>query len=183
MGEVPRKPREEIPGGVHHVYARGNDRRLIYLDDADRWTYLALLGRVGRRMRWRVLAYCLMDNHVHLLVETPEANLGAGMQRLHGAYAQIFNARHGRDGHVFQGRFNAVPARDDGQLWLAAAYIARNPVAAGLTSRPDGWTWSSHGALASDGGAPGWLDHDRLLAYFGGLGGDPAARYAEAVEP
>src|SRR5919198_2592385 len=86
-----------------------------------------MLGRVVMRKRWRCLAYCLMDNHVHLLVETVDANLGRGMQRLHSSYAQTFNARHGRSGHVFQGRYGAARMTDDAQLYVAAAYIARTP--------------------------------------------------------
>jgi REP element-mobilizing transposase RayT len=92
-----------MENGIFHVYARGNDRQAIYRDDGDRATYLRLLERVVRRQEWRVLAFCLMDNHVHLLVQTPHADLGRGMQRLHGHYAQTFNARHGRVGHLFQG--------------------------------------------------------------------------------
>jgi putative transposase len=175
---MPRKPRSEVAGGIHHVYARGNDRRLVYLDDADRWTYLALVGRVVCRTRWHLLAYCLMDNHVHLLVETPEPNLGKGMQRLHGGYAQTFNERHGRAGHVFQGRFGATPVTSDEQLWWVVAYIARNPVEAGLCARPGDWPWSSHGAGSAP---PRWLDHRRLLEHMGGSGGDPADRYADVV--
>jgi REP element-mobilizing transposase RayT len=117
---MPRSTRDEVEGGVHHVFARGNDRREIYLDDFDRKIYLVMLGRVTRRQRWRCLAYCLMPNHVHLLVETPEANLGAGMQRLHGSYAQTFNERHGRSGHVFQGRYGSVLITRDEQLWTVA---------------------------------------------------------------
>ena len=99
---MPRRPREELADAIHHVYARGNDRRAIYLDDGDRAAYLAMLGRVVVMKGWRCLAYCLMDNHVHLLIETPEPNLGSGMQRLHGLYAQSHNERHGRSGHLFQ---------------------------------------------------------------------------------
>ncbi|MDX6671359.1 MAG: REP-associated tyrosine transposase, partial [Solirubrobacteraceae bacterium] len=81
---MPRKLRQDVEGGVHHVYARGNDGRLVYRDDLDRVMYLRMLGRVVRRNAWRCLAYCLMDNHLHLLIETPKPNLGSGMQWLHG---------------------------------------------------------------------------------------------------
>src|SRR3954454_20748947 len=101
---MPRKPRVELAGGVHHVYARGNAREDIYRDDVDRRMYLHTLGREVARWKWRCLAYCLMSNHVHLLLETPEPNLGRGMQRAHGTYARLFNRRHARVGHVFQGR-------------------------------------------------------------------------------
>src|SRR5690242_13743227 len=103
-----RKPRENVANGVYHVFARGNSRAPIYLDDDDRRIYLWMLARVVLRQGWRCLAYCLMTNHVHLLLETPEPNLSHGMQQLHGGYALSFNARHGRIGHVFQGRYGAV---------------------------------------------------------------------------
>src|SRR3712207_7313843 len=127
---MPRKPREEEPGAIHHVYARGNNRRLIYEDDRDRALYLAMLAAVVRRHEWHLLAYCLMDNHVHLLVETPRPNLGSGMQRLHGDYALLFNRRHERRGHLFQGRYGAKRVRDDAQLVTVLRYIADNPVEA-----------------------------------------------------
>jgi putative transposase len=176
---VPRKPRIEVEGGVHHVFARGNDRRDIFVDDADRRLYLATLGGVIRWKGWRCLAYCLMPNHIHLLLETPRANLGAGMQYLHGSYANEFNQRHGRSGHVFQGRYGAVRITTDEQLWHVAAYIALNPVAAGLCERPEQWPWSSHGSTVAGRSHPRWLDVARLLSYFEGLSGDARERYAE----
>jgi putative transposase len=160
---------------VHHVYARGNDQQLIYRDVVDRQTYLAMLGRVVGLTGWRCLAYCLMDNHVHLLVETPRANLGAGMQEIHGRYARRFNDRHRRSGHLFQGRFGAARVTCDPQLWATIRYIALNPVVAGLCGQPAQWRWSSAG------GAPRWLDSDRLFEYLGAAGGDPAARYADLI--
>jgi putative transposase len=172
----------EVAGGVHHVFARGNNRQDVFRDDRDRRFYLKLLAAVAARQRWRCLAYCLMGNHVHLLVETPEPNLGVGMQRLHGDYAQRFNERHGHAGHVFRGRFGATLITSDEQFRHVVGYIARNPVEAGFVTDPAAWRWSSHAALAA-GARPRWLDQARLEEYLGGLGGDPAARYAEAVEP
>jgi putative transposase len=174
---MPRKPRDEMEGAVHHVFARGNDRREIYVDDLDRRIYLATLGRVTRRQRWRCLSYCLMPNHVHLLVETPHANLGSGMQRLHGDYAQVFNERHGRSGHVFQGRFGSVRMASDEQLWAAAAYVALNPVTAGLCRAPEEWPWSSHASTMQPRRRPAWLDVARLLSHFEGLGGNSLQSY------
>jgi len=181
MGDMPRKPREEFPGAVVHVFARGNRKQRIYLDDADRSTYLFLLGQVVVRQGWRCLAYCLMHNHVHLLVETPEANLAAGMQRLHGVHAQRFNNRHRRSGHLFQGRYGAVLIRTDAQLLQTARYLAMNPVEAGLCATATEWRWSSHAATLGGAKAPAWLDVQRLLGFFGLAGGEPRARYAEFV--
>ena len=175
---VPRKPREEVEGGVYHVFARGNDKGLIYRDDVDRRTYLRMLRATVRHRRWRLLAYCLMDNHVHLLVETPEANLGQGMQWMHGLYAREFKVRHDRSGHVFQGRYKAVRIKTDEQLWTVAVYLAMNPVKAGLCTRADEWRWSSHAATLA-GAGPEWVDVPRLLTHFASAGGGGRRRYAE----
>jgi REP element-mobilizing transposase RayT len=178
---MPRKPREEVEGGVYHVYARGNDKRLIYRDDADRRMYLNMLRATVRQCRSRLLAYCLMNNHVHLLLETPEANLGKGIQRMHGLYAREFNTRHGRSGHLFQGRYGAVRIKTDERLWTVAVYVAMNPVKAGFCAKPDEWPWSSHAATLADR-APDWIDVARLMSYFGSAGGDPRRRYAAMCE-
>jgi putative transposase len=178
---VPRRPRHEFESGVHHVFARGNNRQAVFLDDADRKRYLSALGRVASWTRWRCLSYCLMTNHVHLLLETRTPNLGSGMQRLQGSYAQIFNRRHGRTGHVFQGRFGAIRIEDDQQLWSTLGYIVLNPVRAGLCDRPADWPWSSHAAVIA-GTTPTWFDDERLLLYLAGHGGTPAARYAEVIQ-
>jgi REP element-mobilizing transposase RayT len=177
---MPRKLREEEAGAVVHVFARGNNRQRIFRDVEDRELYLTGLAHVVVRQQWSCLAYCLMHNHVHLLIETPKPNLGAGMQRLHGLYAQTFNTRHGRCGHVFQGRYGGNRVRTDAQLKVTARYIALNPVEAGLCGRPEEWRWSSHAAALGEA-APAWLDVPRLLGFFGLDGGEPGARYAEFV--
>jgi putative transposase len=174
-----RKPRSDV-AGVHHVYARGNDRRRIFDDDADRHSYLRTLSRVVQRHRWHCLAYCLMENHIHLLLETQEGNLGRGMQRLHGRYAGAYNDRHRRSGHVFQGRFGSVLVETDEQLWHTVGYIVRNPVEAGQCARPEQWPWSSHRATLA-GPWPDWLDVPRLLSYFATAGGQPIRKYEELV--
>jgi putative transposase len=163
---------------MHHVYARGNNRQRIFLDDADRKLYLRILAGTVGRYSWHCLAYCLMRNHVHLLIETVRPDLGKGMQRLQGTYAQRFNLRHGRSGHLFEHRYGAVPVESDAQLWAVAGYIAMNPVAAGLCNRPEEWTWSSYASVLA-GAAPAWVDDERLRGYFGAHGGDPLDRYAE----
>src|SRR5688500_14000155 len=151
-----RRQREEMAGGVFHVTARGNNRELLFFDDEDNERYLKLLEWVVGLTGWHCLAYCLMPNHIHLMIETPEPNLGRGMQRLHGTYATKLNARHGRVGHVFQGRYDAVRVKDDPQFWMASRYVALNPVKAGLCSRPEDWRWASDRALVSST-APAWL--------------------------
>lgn len=173
---MPRRPREEEAGAIHHVYARGNNKESIFLRDEDREEYLRLLGLEVVRCEWRVLALCLMKNHVHLIIETPIPNLGEGMQRFHGAYGTWFNEEHDHVGHVFQGRFGAKRMRSEAQLWAAVAYVVRNPVEAELCALPEDWRWSSHGFVVA-GSSPPWLDVDRLLWHFAGVGGDPRDVY------
>src|SRR5438552_1576101 len=122
-----RPPRLEIPEATYHVSARGNERSSIYWDDGDRHHFLELLADGGEGFRWRILAYWLMTNHYHLLVQIPEANLARGMRQLNGVYAQGFNRRHGRVGHLFQGRYGARLVQADEHLRAAARYIVRNP--------------------------------------------------------
>jgi REP element-mobilizing transposase RayT len=177
---MPRKPRRELAGGVFHVFARGVDRRRIFLDDLDRQLYLHLLGGVSRRQEWACLAYCLMENHMHVLLHTPEPNLGAGMRRLNGTYAQAFNERYARSGHLFERRFNDRGIASVRSVVTVAAYIAANPVEAHLVATPEAWRWSSHAALAA-GTAPRWLDAERLHALIEAEGGDATERYLAAV--
>jgi REP element-mobilizing transposase RayT len=179
---VARHPRDEYESGTYHVTGRGNRGADIYLDDRDRLRYLAILGRVVTRMDWWCLSYCLMGNHVHLLIETRSPNLGTGMHRLHGVYAQYFNRRHRYSGHLFEDRFHDEPIESDAHLWLAAAYIARNPSKAGLCSAPADWPWSSHAATIGRAPAPTWLARARLLSYFDSAGGNGLHRYADLVE-
>lgn len=124
-----------------------------------------LMGRVVQRTRWRVMAYCLMGNHLHLLIETRTPNLGAGMQWLHGRYAQEFNQRHRHSGHLFQGRYGSTRIEDDAQLWTVVRYIALNPVDAGLCTDARDWRWGSH-AMVAAGSHPAWLDVARLGEYL-----------------
>jgi putative transposase len=171
----------EVAGGVWHVFARGVAGRPVFVDRLDRARYLVLLATVVAQLRWRCLAYCLMDNHVHLLVETPEANLGVGARLLHRDYARELRWRHGLGGEVFEDGFGAVRVRDDAQLWAVAVYLAVNPVEAGLCGAPGAWGWSSYSATVGDTPAPPWLDVERLLWHFAGVGGDPRQRYRTYV--
>jgi putative transposase len=177
---MPRRLREEMPGGVFHVYARGNRRQVIFGDDGDRRVYLDLLGAVVEKYEWRMLGFCLMDNHVHHLIETPKPNLALGMNRLHGLYAQFFNTRHRLDGHLFQGRYGASRAESAGTVMYFAGYVALNPVRAGLCSHPAGHEWSSHAAVVGAQEQPCWLDVPRLLRYFG-RGEDGLRNYESIV--
>jgi putative transposase len=128
------------------VFARGVKRLPVFLDDGDSQVYLVILRGVIAVFGWRVLSYCLMTNHVHLVIETPYPNLARGMQRLHGHYGQHFNRRHARSGHVFERRYGHNLIEDDAHLHAALAYVAANPVDAGLCARQEDWRRSSYAA-------------------------------------
>jgi putative transposase len=166
-----RRPRNEFDAGIHHVYARGNWRQDIFRDDIDRARYLALLERVVKARRWSCLAFCLMTNHMHLLIETREPNLGAGMQWLHGRYVRQFNTRYKKVGHLFQDRYGSERVKSDAQLVATLRYIALNPVEAGLCRDARDWRWSSY-ALLVEGIAPAWVDGVRVRAYLASWGAD-----------
>jgi REP element-mobilizing transposase RayT len=176
-----RIPRSQLSGELHHVTARGVSRQAIFTNDLERRRYLALFARETRRVGWSCLSYCLMDNHVHLLFETAPATLSRGMQRLQGEYAQMFNRRHERSGHLFERRFRADPVETDAHLWSSIAYNVNNPVAAGMCKLAEEWPWSSHAAILN-GEEPAWLNTDRLFAYIGAGGGDPRRIYADLVK-
>ncbi|MEA2132049.1 MAG: hypothetical protein QOJ85_4940 [Solirubrobacteraceae bacterium] len=164
------------------MFARGNERRLIFRDERDRRSYLGFLGQAIRRQSWSCLAYCLMHNHVHLVIETPEPNLATGMQRLHGGYAQWFNHRHGRVGHLFQGRYGSVRVRSDAQLWSVVRYVALNPVAAGFCATAADYRWSSHADVLHGAVSP-YVDVAHVLDYLASAAGTraPAERYAALI--
>ena len=142
-----RPLRFQFSGGVYHVTSRGNDRRIVFRDDHDRRRFLELLEHVSTRFDWEIFAYCLMNNHYHLFLETPEASLARGMRDLNGPYAQSFNRRYGTVGHVFQARYHSVLVQTPSHILSALRYIVLNPVAAGLCERPEDWPWSSHRAM------------------------------------
>jgi putative transposase len=175
-----KRPRTEVAGGIHHVYSRGALKQTIFVEDDDRVRYLRRLEKVIGWMAWRCLAYSLMGNHMHLLIETPRPNLGRGIQLLHGPYATGFNHRHRQSGHVFGGRFDSKPMENDQQLWVTTRYIVQNPVKAGLCKTPEAWPWGSHAHVAA-GRSPSWLSTWRLHSFFGSMGGDPRERYLDFV--
>ncbi len=171
-----RSLRIEYPGALYHLTARGNRGEAIYLDDGDRRAFLDILGEVIEHFGWLCHGYCLMDNHYHLLIETPEANLSRGMRQLNGVYTQRLNRAHGRVGHVFQGRYKALLVERDAYLLELARYLVLNPVRAGLRKRAEDWPWSSYRATAGMATAPDWLTTDWLIDCFGGRRGKEAYR-------
>ena len=176
---MPRAPRIELAGGIHHVTNRGTRKQRIFHDDADRSFFLRALRRAAAWHRWTCLSHCLMPNHFHLVVETPEPTLGAGMHQLGSHYAHEFNRRHGTGGgHLFQSRFGSVLVRSDEQFAQLLRYVALNPVKAGLCDDPARWRWSSHRELLCDSDARARLEE--LLERWGG---EPGTRYAHLFEP
>ncbi len=145
LGVMARRPRNLLRDGrFFHVTARGVNRAAIFRDDADRRAFLALLGDCVARSGWRCHAFCLMSNHYHLVVETPTLSaLSAGMHRLNGVYAQQFNRKHGRSGHLFGDRFASWLLAEESHYEATCAYVLANPVRAGLCARPDDWKWSA----------------------------------------
>jgi putative transposase len=164
---MPRPLRPLAAGLLYHVTARGNAKAPIFLTDSDREVFLAGLAVACRLDDLLCHSYCLMDNHYHLLVETPRANLDDAMQRLNGTYAMRFNRHSERTGHVFQGRYGAKLITDDEYALRVVQYIAANPVQAGICSAPEEWPWSSYAATAGFCPRPPFLT-TRVLEWVGG---------------
>jgi putative transposase len=164
---MPRRPRYDLLDGLTHVTARGNRHQEIFTDRRDQNRYLSAAADALPRFHVRCLSYCLMGNHVHLVLDATRANLSHAIHRLNGAYAQWFNARHGLDGHLFQGRFHAVSIVSDWHLLELLRYVALNPVRGGLCAAPGDWRWSSYRALVGRSEAPRFLAVDAALRPFG----------------
>jgi putative transposase len=162
-----RPLRIEFPGGVYHVTSRGNARQAIFMDNEDRGGFLDVLSMVVERFKWLCHAYCLMENHYHLLIETPNANLSKGMRELNGVYTQGFNRRYRRVGHLFQGRYKAILVEKDNHLLSLCRYVVLNPVGVGLVRRPEQWRWSSYRATVGLAKRPSFLTIDWVLSQFG----------------
>ena len=161
-----RPLRIEYQGAVYHITSRGNARQDIFLDDKDHAKFLEIVSDVVERYNWVCYAYCLMTNHYHLLIETPDANLVRGMHQLNGVYTQAFNRRHDRMGHVLQGRYKAILVEKESHLLELARYIVLNPVRAKLTHHPRDWRWSSYRATVGEEESPRFLTTDWILSQF-----------------
>ena len=176
-----RPLRLEFAGALYHITSRGDRREAIYEDDADRHLFLSLLNQVCEGHNWLCHAYCLMGNHYHILIETPDANLSKGMRQLNGMYTQKFNQKHGRVGHVFQGRYKAILVEKQAYLLELARYIVLNPVRAGMVRKAKDWPWSSYRATVGQSASPSCLTTDWLLAAFGERKGEAIERYRRFV--
>ena len=162
-----RPLRIQFPGAVYHVISRGNERKPIVRDDADREKRLDWLRRTVETYGWHLHAFTLMTNHEHLFVQTPEANLSAGMQYLNGSYTSYFNRRHRRAGHLFQGRFKGHLVEEEGYYLEISRYIHLNSVRARMVARPEDYPWSSYlGYIRARALVP-WVRYENVLREFG----------------
>ncbi len=153
-------------GAVYHITSRGNGGEIVFFEDGDRTGLLRLLKDVVSRFGWICHAYCLMPNHYHLLVETPDANLSRGMRHLNGVYTQWVNRNHHRAGHLFQGRFQSIVVEKQSHLLEVSRYIVLNPVRAGMTDDPSEWRWSSYRATVGLEVPPSFLTVGWILEQF-----------------
>ncbi len=148
--------------------AQGSEKRPVFRDDDDRQCFLDTLQRVNRRYRWICHAYCLMADHYHLLIETPDGNLAIGMRQLNGVYTQLFNRRHGRSGHLFQGRYKSILIQKNTHLLEVCRHVVLNPVRAKIAAKPEIYRWSSYAATAGKAKPHPCLSRDWVLSQFGG---------------
>lgn len=177
-----RQLRIEYAGALYHITSRGNAREAIYRNDEDRTEFLTLLNNTCNRFNWYCHAYCLMDNHYHLLIETNTSSLSKGMKYLNGTYTQFFNRSHKRVGHVYQGRFKGILVEKESYLLELSRYIVLNPVRARMVRTAKDWHWSSYRATAGISVAHSCLTTDWLLACFCKQGKRAQQAYQEFIQ-
>ena len=183
--QMPRPPRNWIPGGTYHVFSRGSNRNALFLYDGDRFDFLDYTATVVERYGLECLAYALMTNHVHYLFCTPPEPadaLSKALRDLNGTYARRFNKRHDREAHAFKNRFGAISKETREDVIWTARYIVRNPVEAGLCAHAADWPWSSYRPTVGLEPAPAFLSTGLLLSLFGGRSEVALSRYVHYVE-
>src|SRR4030043_486524 len=176
-----RPLRIEFAGAFYHVTSRGNGRKAIFRNGQDRISFLDVLQKVNHRYHWFCHAYCLMNNHYHLIIETPEGNLSRGMRQLNGIYTMSFNRRHRTVGHVFQGRYKAILVEKESYLWEVCRYVVLNPVRANLVRKPEDWRWSSYRGTAGVNKPHSSLTIGWILGHRGKRKREAAKRYRSFV--
>lgn len=162
-----RPPRIEFKNGVYHISAYGVDRIQTFINDDDRDMFLKVFAATSAKLQWICHGFCLMNDHYHLLIETPEANLSKGMRQLNGVYTQHFNRSYNRVGPLFQGRFKSILVEKETYLLDLARHIILNPVRLGIVEKPSLWPWSSYNATGGHTPPPPFLNTSWLLEQFG----------------
>ena len=162
-----RPLRITYPGAFYHVTSRGNERKAVFKNKRDREKFLEYLESATLRYDARIHAYCLMDNHYHLLMETPSGNLSQIMRHINAAYTTYYNVKHDRAGHLFQGRYKAILVEIDAYAKELSRYIHLNPVRANMVEKPEEYNWSSYQSYIGNQKPAEWLHRDFILGYFG----------------
>lgn len=177
-----RPLRIQFPGAVYHITSRGNEKKDVFRDDRDRIFFLQTLAKCCNRFNWFCHAYCLMDNHYHLIVETVDDTLSRGMRHLNGVYTQKFNWNHNRVGHLFQGRYKAILIEKESHLLEACRYVVLNPVRAKLVADPEQWRWSSYRGTSGLSSPADCLTIDWVLQQFGEMQRAASKKYRDFVK-
>lgn len=177
-----RQLRIEYPGAYYHVTARGNERKDIFKSNRDREKFLEYLQSAVERYGAIIHVWCLMNNHYHLLLETPQGNLSQVMQHVNGAYTNYYNTKRRRSGHLFQGRYKAILVEADEYAVELSRYIHLNPVRIGVVADPEQYRWSSCAEYAGYRKTHGWLKCDFILGYFGAVECDAILKYRKFVK-
>jgi putative transposase len=177
-----RPLRVEYTGALYHITSRGNERKKIFLDDGDRKKFLGILGDYHNRYGILIHSYVLMDNHYHLILETPKGNLLKVMHGLNGGYTGYFNRKYGRSGHLFQGRYKGIIIDKDSYLIPLSRYVHLNPVRARVAERPEQYRWSSYLGYIGRGKQYEWVEYSWILSQFGSRRLGAKRKYREYTE-
>jgi REP element-mobilizing transposase RayT len=177
-----RPLRIEYPGAFYHITSRGNEQKDVFKSQRDREKFLEYLASATERYGAVIHAYCLMGNHFHLLLETPEANLSQIMRHINGAYTTYFNTKRKRSGHLFQGRYKAILIEADEYLTELSRYIHLNPVRVGIVEKPEQYQWSSYRSYTGHSKPPEWLMTGFILGCFAQKTPDAQSKYRTFVE-
>ncbi len=164
---MPRNAREKSETGIYHIMMRGIDKRDIFIQEADYHRFLHHMEKAKQKSGFLLLGYCLMTNHVHLLIKEGNEEIGDAIKRINVGYAQYYNMRYDRAGHLFQNRFRSEPVNDDRYLLTVLRYIHQNPLKAGIVKRGCDYKWSSYGLYLNLNEAI--IDKDIILTYFSSI--------------
>ena len=177
-----RPLRIAYPGAFYHITSRGNERKAIFKSKRDREKFLEYCKSAVLRYDAVIHAYCLMDNHYHILLETPSGNLSQIMRHINGAYTTYFNVKRSRVGHLFQGRYKSILVDIDEYAKELSRYIHLNPVRAKMVDAPAAYEWSSYNYFTGNRKPPEWLFRDFILGYFGNTNSKAEKGYKRFVE-